>query len=264
MSEKNKFTIKNIFKQNLSRKTKIQIATVSVIVLVIIGYIIWDVVSGGPLTQLFTDRDRLIKIVNDMGVLGPLAYIFLQALQGVVAPIPSNLVGIIGGFIFGWAGILWTTIGATIGAAIVFWLSRRFGRRLVEKLVKKEALDRFDFIVGKRAGIILFLIFIIPGLPDDIVCYIAGFTDIPIKKLILIFAIGRLPAVISNNYIGMGLSGEGDFGIVITIVVITVIIVMILYKQQDKILNLLKRQNQLEKENKSLKNDIKDLEEQDN
>lgn len=251
--------LNKIFKQNLDRKTKIQIAIAAAVIVVLIVYVVWDIVAGGPLTRLFNNRDKLIQIVESMGFFGPLAYMALQALQGVVAPIPSNLVGIIGGFLFGWWGVLWTTIGATLGAWFVFWLSRRFGRRLVEKFVKKEALEKFDFIIGKRAGVILFLIFIIPGLPDDIVCYIAGLTDIPIKKLLVIFALGRLPAVVSNNYIGMGFSGQGNFGVVIAITVITVIIVAILYWQQDKILKLLGYQKQLEKEQTKLKHDIADL-----
>lgn len=250
----------------LSRKTKIQLAIGAIVVVAIVAYIIWDIVAGGPLTQLFSDRERLIRIVEGMGPLGPLVYMLLQALQGVVAPIPSNLVGIIGGFLFGWWGVLWTTIGSTLGAWLVFWLSRRFGRRLVEKLVKKEALEKFDFVIGKRAGVILFLIFIIPGLPDDIVCYIAGLTDIPIRKLLVIFVLGRLPAVVSNNYIGMGISGQGNLGVVIAIAVITAIILAILYWQHDRLMNLLKRQNQLEKDNaklerdnRKLKNDVADL-----
>ena len=246
-----------IFKENLSKKTKIQIAIIAIVIIAIIGYIIWDIIAGGPLTKLFNDRDKLIHIVEEMGPFGPAIYMLLQALQGILAPIPSNIVGIIGGFLFGWWGVLWTTIGATVGATVVFWLSRRFGRRLVEKLVKKEALDKFDFVIGKRASIILFLIFIIPGLPDDIVCYIAGLTDIPLKKLIVIFALGRLPAVVSNNYIGMGLSGQGNITVVIIITVISVVVFAILYMQQNKIINLLGRQDKLEKDNKALKEDNK-------
>ena len=249
-----------IFKKKISKKTKIELAIVLAVVIAVIGYLIWDVAAGGPLTRLFSDRERLIQIVEDMGPLGPLAYMLLQAFQGIVAPIPGNVVGILGGFLFGWWGILWTSLGATLGAAVVFWLSRRFGRGLIEKLVKKEALDKFNFISGKRASMIIFLIFLIPGLPDDTVCYIAGLTDVPIKKLIIIFLIGRLPAVVGNNYIGMGISGEGNTAMVIIITILSVLIFVALYSQQEKILNLLGRQEKLEKENEKLKYDIKDLE----
>ena len=91
--------LNKIFKQNLDRKTKIQIAIAAAVIVALIVYVVWDIVAGGPLTRLFNNRDKLIQIVESMGFFGPLAYMALQALQGVVAPIPSNLVGIIGGFL---------------------------------------------------------------------------------------------------------------------------------------------------------------------
>ena len=246
-----------IFKKRISTKLKIEIAIVILVIVAICAYFTWDIIAGGPLTQLFNNREEMIKIVQDLGPLGPLAYMGLQILQTVVAPIPGNVVGAIGGLLFGWWGVLWTTIGATIGATFVFWLSRRFGRSLVEKLVKKESLDKFDFVIGKRASIILFLIFLIPGLPDDIVCYVAGLTDVPIKRLIVIFALGRLPAVVGNNLIGTGIS-EGNIGLVVTFVTIGAVIFAILYKQQENIMRLLGRQTELEKENEKLKHDVAD------
>ena len=248
---------RQIFKKNISTKLKIEIAVVVILCVAICGYVAWDVLSGGPLTQLFNNREEMIAFVGSLGPLGPLAYMALQILQTVVAPIPGNVVGAIGGLLFGWWGILWTTIGATIGATLVFWISRRFGRTLVEKLVKKESLDKFDFVIGKRAGVILFLIFLIPGLPDDIVCYIAGLTDVPLKKLILIFALGRLPAVVGNNITGTGLS-EGNIGLVIGLVTAGAVLFAILYWQQENIMKLLGRQADLEKENKSLRHDLED------
>lgn len=225
-----------IFKKRISKKVKIEIALAVVVIIAICAYIIWDIVAGGPLTELFRNREELIDFVQKLGPLGPIAYMGLQILQTVIAPIPGNVVGAIGGLLFGWWGVLWTSIGATIGAAFVFWISRRFGRTLVEKIVKKEHLDKFDFIVSKRASSILFLIFLIPGLPDDIICYIAGLTDVPLKNLIIIFAIGRLPAVVGNNLIGTGIGG-GDMGLVISLVTIGAIMVAVVYKYQDKIVN---------------------------
>ncbi len=225
----------------LSRTTRIEIIGGTIIAIAIIAYLIWDVAAGGPLMQLFSNREELINIIQSLGPLGPLVYILLQALQGIVAPIPSNLVCIIGGFLFGWWGVLWTTIGATLGATFVFWLSRRYGRKLVEKFVKKETLEKFDFVIGKRASLILFLIFIIPGLPDDIVCYIAGLTNVPLKKLIAIFALGRLPAVVSNNYIGMGFSGQGNPIVVVIITVVSVLVFAFLYFRQDELLKFLNK-----------------------
>ena len=232
---------KNKFFRKLNRKTKIEIAVVAIIILAIVGYFVWDIAAHGPVSQLFDNREEMIEFVNSLGVFGPLAYILLQILQTIVAPIPGNLVGGIGGFLFGWWGVLYTTIGAAIGAAGVFWISRKFGRGLVEKIVAKDKLEKFDFIIGRRTAPLLFLIFLIPGLPDDAVCYIAGLTDLPIRKLIFIFIIGRLPAVVVNNYVGAGLS-EGNVNLVFIIVAATVALLGIIYWQQENIVKLLNRE----------------------
>lgn len=243
------------FFRKLDRKTKIQIAILGISILAIIGYFVWDIIAHGPISQLFDNREQMIDFVNKLGAFGPLAYILLQILQTIIAPIPGNLVGGIGGFLFGWWGVLYTTIGATIGAAGVFWLSRKFGRGLVEKIVAKDKLDKFDFIIGRRASPLLFLVFLLPGLPDDAVCYIAGLTDLPIKKLIFIFAIGRLPSVVVNNYVGAGLS-EGNVSLVFIIVAVTVALLGIIYWQQENIVKLLNREYKT-KNHKELRKAIK-------
>ena len=175
-----------------------------------------------------------------MGILGPLAYILLQIAQTVFAPIPGNVVGGVGGFIFGWWGILWTVIGSAIGFWIVFVISRRFGRPLVERIIKNENLEKFDFIVGKRAPVVLFVIFLIPGLPDDIVAYIAGLTEVKIKNLVVLAILGRLPSVIVTNYIGMGL-GEGSVRMVGIISAIVVLVLALIYWQRERLMNLIRK-----------------------
>ncbi|MBQ3325690.1 TVP38/TMEM64 family protein [Candidatus Saccharibacteria bacterium] len=243
----------------LSHKQKIKYSIIGVIILALVGYIIWDIIAKGPVTQFFSDRDRMIATVNDLGPLAPLAYVLLQISQTVIAPIPGNLVGGIGGFLFGWWGVLWTTIGATVGATLVFWISRKFGRGFVEKYVKKESLDKFDFVLSsKRVSLLLFIIFLIPGLPDDIVCYLAGLTKVPLKKLVLIFAVGRLPAVIGNNYIGMGL-GNGDYGLVAVLSVLAVLLLAVIYWQQDAIMSLLGRQYKTKDRGKIVRKAVQDF-----
>lgn len=230
-----------VVKKRFSKKAIFHAIFWTVFIGGLVAYVIWDVVTDGPLTRLFSNRDRLIEMVKSIGPFGPLLYILLQITQTILAPIPGNVVGGIGGFLFGWWGILWTTIGSCLGAWGVFCVSRKFGRKFAEKVVKKPALIKMDFILrNKRASLILFMIYLIPGLPDDIVCYVAGLTKVPIKKLILLFAVGRLPSVIVTNYIGMGL-GDGDWTMVIIVSIIAVLIFVVAYLKKDAIMNFLKK-----------------------
>ena len=120
-------------------------------------------------------------------------------------------------------------------------------------------MEKFDFVLNsERASWLLFLIFVIPGLPDDVVCYLAGLTKVPLKKLVLIFAIGRLPAVIGNNYIGMGI-GDGNYGLVAGIAIVAVLLVGIIYWQQDAIMGLLSKDYRTKNRHEIRKKAIKDL-----
>jgi len=213
----------SVFKQQLSRTTKIQLAVVCAIILLAGVLLVLDFIFKGPITYLFTNKDEVVDVVRSLGIFGPLFFVLIHAFQTVVTPIPGNVTGAVGGYLFGWWGILWTTIGSIIGFWIVFWLARRFGRGLVEKIIKKESLDKFDYLTKEKGSTLFFLIFLIPGLPDDVVGYIAGLTTIPIRTLLVLAIVGRTPAVIATNMLGAGI-GEEDITPVIIIAAISAIV----------------------------------------
>ena len=230
----------SIIKQNISKKTWIKILAIIAGILLIIGYTLWDILAGGPITGFFSNHDEVIRIVEQMGIFAPLCYIALQIAQIILAPVPGQIVNGIGGFLFGWWGIIWTVIGSAIGYLIVVLIAKKFGRPLLEKIFKKEAIDKFDFAIGDNASIILFLIFLLPGLPDDMVGYMAGLTDVPVKKLLVIILLGKLPVWIITNYLGMGI-GESDLIPVAVVSAATVIILAIAFWQKDRIISALKK-----------------------
>ena len=230
----------NPLKKRISRRTLIKLLLATLIIVALLGYLAWDIIATGPLMTLLTSRDQLVEAVNSWGPFAPLLYILLQVLQTVVAPIPGQIVGSIGGFLFGPWGILWTTIGTVIGCWIVFKIARRFGRPLLEKLFKKSAIDKFDFIINaKSASLILFAIFLLPGFPDDIICYIAGLTNLSIKRLMAIVALGRFPVIVLTNYIGAEVGT--NFVMVVLVALLAVVILGIGVWQRERIMTFLKR-----------------------
>lgn len=228
-------------KSRIPLKTKIQIVIVAAVILALCVYVAWDIITGGPLTQLFQNREELTAIIRSWGILAPIAYLALQVAQTVFAPIPGNVVGLLGGAIFGWWGIPLIVLGSACGYWIVFVASRKFGRPLVEKVVGPQTMQKLDFILNKNAEPILFLIFLIPGLPDDVVAYVAGLTKIPIKKLMAMSVLGRFPSVVVTNYLGMGIAGSADTRVAIALAVITVIVLAIILWQKDRIMAALRK-----------------------
>lgn len=221
-------------KSHISKQTVIKATLIAVIVAALLGYICWDVITNGPLMQIFAEgnQEKLQATIASWGIFAPLLYILLQITQTVIAPIPGQVVGGIGGYLFGGWGILWTLIGTLIGCYIVFRLARRFGRPLLEKIFKKSAVANFDFIINaKSASFIIFAIFLLPGFPDDIVCYIAGLTNLPIRRLVFLVALGRLPTIVLTNVIGSGV-GENLTMVAVASVVGVLILGLATWKRE--------------------------------
>ncbi len=141
--------------------------------------------------------------VRSFDTLAPVAFVALQATQVVVAPIPGQVLGFAGGYLFGaTAGTALSLAGATIGSVVVFVAARRLGRPFVEDVLDPGVLSTFDDLVDRGGPLVLFVVFLLPGLPDDAICLLAGLTTIPIWQLTAVSLVGRLPGYYLTAYAG--------------------------------------------------------------
>ncbi|GAA3704317.1 TVP38/TMEM64 family protein [Zhihengliuella alba] len=171
---------------------------------------------GRPLLPLFSDPETARETIGGLGAAAPLAFIGLQVAQVVIAPLPGQVSGLVGGLLFGpWLGLLYTMIGAFIGFWLVFVLARRLGRPFVERFVKPATLERFDRLIARRGAFVLFLIYLLPAFPDDIVSFVAGLSTLRIRTLLLVSLAGRLPGYLVLSFAGEGLTGENMNPIVV-------------------------------------------------
>ncbi len=164
----------------------------------IIGYCAWLVWTNAPAYQffvrLYVDKHFLKQTLNDLGILAPVIFMLLQALQVIISPIPGEATGILGGFLFGqWLGLLYSTIGLTVGSLGAFGLGRWLGAHYVKNLVKEETWNKLGFIVEAEGAIVCFIVFLIPGLPKDIVCYLFGLSPMPFWVFAFVSTLGRVP-----------------------------------------------------------------------
>ena len=179
--------------------------------------------------------------VRGFGIWAPVVLIALQAIQVVVAPVPGQVLAAVAGYLFGpWWGTLYNMIGITIGSTLAFWLSRRFGRAYVERMIDDEALETFDAFVESHGLLSLFILFLIPGLPDDALCLVGGLTPIPLWKLVLIAILGRAPAFFFVNVFGH-LVANGDLYEALVLLGLIVGLSIIGYLNRNRITQFLDR-----------------------
>ena len=184
-----------------------QVLIWAVVLAVLVGLVLW----GAPLLRLFGDRESMEGLVESWGAWGPLAIIVLQVLQTLVAPVPGQVVGFVSGYVFGiWWGTLHCMVGMLVGTYLGLLLARRYGHSLVARLSNPRTVARLEGWVGRhsvtprRAELFLFLIFLFPFTPSDVASLVAGLTSIPIWRIMLLAAIGRLPGVLVPVLIGAG------------------------------------------------------------
>ncbi|GAB4483671.1 MAG: TVP38/TMEM64 family protein [Thermodesulfovibrionales bacterium] len=140
----------------------------------------------------FMDRERVRTFLESLGPLSFIGFILLQTLQVVAAPVPGEVTGLLGGFLYGtFLGLLLSTIGLTIGSFVNFWLSKTFGRPFVDRFVKKETVERYDYLLHHKGAFLVFLLFLIPGTPKDLLCYILGLGHLTLREFLLISTVGR-------------------------------------------------------------------------
>jgi uncharacterized membrane protein YdjX (TVP38/TMEM64 family) len=130
-------------------------------------------------------------------------FVALQVAQVLFAPIPGQLVGLLGGYLFGfWRGLALTTLGLALGTTIALTVARLLGLGLVRRVVPAAILGRFERLINESSLWDFFLIFLLPLFPDDAVCFIAGLTRLPIWQLVLVSIAGRMPWMAVLTYVG--------------------------------------------------------------
>ncbi|MBI5055147.1 MAG: TVP38/TMEM64 family protein [Nitrospirae bacterium] len=143
--------------------------------------------------RFFLNREELLAFLRSLGPFAVVGFILVQALQVVIAPIPGEATGLLGGYLYDHvSGTIYSTIGLTIGSYIAFSISRAFGRPFVDKFVSKTTMARFEYLLHHKGAFLVFLLFLIPGLPKDALCYVLGLGHLSTMEFIVISGTGRL------------------------------------------------------------------------
>ena len=185
----------------LKKKRIIAIVSV-VIVILLMGFVGYFV--GKPLVQMAKEPQQFRAYVDSKGVWGQLIMIGIIALQIVVALIPGEPFEVGAGYAFGiLQGTVLCLIGSALATAGIFALVKKYGRRFVELFVDTEKIDKWSFMQDEsKLDGLLFILFLIPGTPKDILVYLAGLTPVTLPKFLLITTIARIPSVISSAIFG--------------------------------------------------------------
>jgi uncharacterized membrane protein YdjX (TVP38/TMEM64 family) len=185
--------------------------------------------------RLFEDTLFLKQVLREWGVLAPVVFIALQALQVIIAPIPGEATGFLGGYLFGEAiGLIYSTIGLTVGSLAAFGVGRWFGAHYVQRVVSPEVWNKLGFVIEAEGAILCFIIYLIPGLPKDIVCYLFGISPMPFWVFAVASTLGRIPGTWVLSAQGAH-TASGNYLEVILLTAVVVAVAVPLYYYRDRI-----------------------------
>ena len=202
--------------------------------------ITWLVAADAPalrfIVQLYRDKDFLRETVAAWGWMAPIVFVVIQALQVVVSPFPGEITGPVGGALFGTAwGVVYSTLGLTIGTLTCFWIGRRWGEPLVRPWLSEHHWNRMNFIVEAEGALLCFILYVIPGFPKDIISYLFGISPIPFWVFAVISTIARIPGTWISSYFGAHV-GEQQYLYAAAFIAVVAAICLPIYYYRDRII----------------------------
>jgi len=190
--------------------------------------------------DVFHDPHQLKAFVHSFGSYAPLAYILLQVLQVIVAPIPGGAIEFLGGYLFGVkAGFSYSMLGLMLGSWLAFSFAKIFENIAVERFVSPETMKKFDYLIGHEGVILGFLLFLIPGFPKDALCYILGLTPMKLSTFLIISTVGRVPGTLMATLQGAKASDE-QYKILLILLGISALLILISWIYHEKIHHFVK------------------------
>ncbi|MBQ3792495.1 MAG: TVP38/TMEM64 family protein [Clostridia bacterium] len=190
------------------KKKKIITLFLLALALVCLGLFAWFV--GRPMVRFASEPEQFRAWVDQMGFAAYLGYIGMVVVQIIVAFIPGEPFEIIAGYAFGpLLGSVLCVLASVIGSMLVFLLVRVFGTKLVSIFFSKEKIESVRFLKSSPKRNLLFLIiFLIPGTPKDLLCYVAGLTDMSPWFWLFICSVGRLPSILTSTLGGSAIGSK--------------------------------------------------------
>ncbi len=202
------------------------------------------IIVGLPVILFFTCRDTLFNkewLANlpefIMQYKGYAAAVLtgIQILQVIICIIPGQPIQLAASYLFGvLKGYLISIGGAFIGAFIAFYIARALGKDSLEAIFGEEKVNDYHRKLNSGKGLTaVLLIYLIPGVPKDLVAYVAGLSDMRLRPFLIVSTIGRSPGMLGSLLTGYFISSRNYAAIGVLAVVTAVILIISFVKRKQ-------------------------------
>ncbi len=190
---------------------------------------------------LLQDREAFRNRIESYGMWAPLVFVLFQIFQVLISPIPGELVGAAGGYVFGWfPSLVYSTIGLSVGSWINFFAARLLGQSLVERVIPPKYLAKIAFLMERQGVIATFIFFIIPGFPKDYLCFALGLSPMSWRIFMVVSSVGRIPGTLMLSLQGAAIYHENYWSFVL-LGILSLAFIAPVYFWRERIYQLLYR-----------------------
>lgn len=188
------------------------------------------------LIDQFRTMEGVNEYLNNYKAASIFVYIGLQVIQIIISVIPGQFIQFAGGYAYSfWLGYLFAMIGIAIGTVAAFYLARILGRDAIHVIFGEEKITKFvNQLNSKKGFAILVVLFLIPGLPKDLVTYAAGVSEFRLVPFLILSLVARTPALMGTIMMGSMLHKESYFGL-ITLSILAIILCVLCFIKRHQL-----------------------------
>ena len=258
--------IKKLFDTKTTRG-KIMRTGLFLLILVLIFVVTYSILKVTGAWEKVNSIDKIRDIVQSGGVFSFLIFIIFQILQTTILQIPAIFVTIAGAVIFGrWPAFIMSYIAVMIGSLIMFWVGRKAGRKFLNWMIGKDSSEKWIDRMS-RGKYLFFLMMLFPMFPDDILCVVAGLTNMSFSFFFWTNILARGVGIACTVFFGSGaIIPFHGWGLIVWAIIIVVIAILfylsVRYKSKiDDIIKLLFKRSRSDESKKDFSQveDKKDL-----
>ena len=220
-----------------SRKKIIAILKLILLVLIVAGIPAFLYLKYG--SGVFS-KDTAYSVIDYLRQNRKIAFLLiigLQIIQVVICVLPGQPIQFAASYMFGVArGYLFSVIGAIIGTTISFYLAKLLGSEAMHLFFGEEKVKEYQRRLNSGRGLLIaFLIYLIPGVPKDLVSYAAGLSEMRFRPFLLAATIGRSPAMLGSLLVGHFFGKQNYTAMIIVTVAVILLLLVCLIKRKELI-----------------------------
>ena len=219
----------------MDKKKKLRIFKIMLLVIALIIFTVITIYLFPVMRNLSTKEGQIAfkEKVTTSGLYGLLLLFIIQVAQIFLFILPGEPIEILAGMCYGWFwGTIFIMISSAIIATLIFWLVRKIGKQFVYDFSDEEKIKKIEnnkiLQNPKKIELALFILFLVPGTPKDLLTYLAGLLPIKMSRFIVISTIARVPSIVTSTIAGANIaSGNWKNAIIIYIGIVAIVVLLL-------------------------------------